>query len=351
MTGKEQSKINIYQKYEKKFTVPRYRMRFSESPTILYDEGFHIAFGGFWNGDIILRQLIENKTDSKKSKNKKINIIKTNELSPITKILIDKTETIAICCNYEGTIYIYIIDQNDKLMWNLHKIINEGQGEICSMAISENLNIFITCYKNGYCMAYTLPGCKLFNSFRIEQADLVNNNNNTNKLVNKDNNEPNSEGDTPTPSPSDENANEVYCPDITFISSSPLPCYVFYIKKRKSLCIYSINAQYLSEYYLGFEIVENGIKKYTDHFFKDYLFIYNTLNNTIDVRRLTDLDLVISSPVINHQFIDFQFTKDLDIAFILVKSKKNDEKTQINKMLILKQTPVETNKSIYSFNF
>ena len=351
MTGKEQGKINIYQKYEKKFTLPRYRMRFSESTTILYDEGFHIAFGGFWNGDIILRQLIENKTDSKKSKNKKINIIKTNELSPITKILIDKTETIAICCNYEGTIYIYIIDQNDKLMWNLHKIINEGQGEICSMAISENLNIFITCYKNGYCMAYTLPGCKLFNSFRIEQADLVNNNNNTNKLVNKDNNEPNSEGDTPTPSPSDENANEVYCPDITFISSSPLPCYVFYIKKRKSLCIYSINAQYLSEYYLGFEILENGIKKYTDHFFKDYLFIYNTLNNTIDVRRLTDLDLVISSPVINHQFIDFQFTKDLDIAFILVKSKKNDEKTQINKMLILKQTPVETNKSIYSFNF
>ena len=346
--GKEQGKVNIYQKYEKKFTLPKYRMKFTESVTILYDEGFHIAFGGFWNGDILLRQLIEIKTDSKKSKNKKINIIKTNELSPITKILIDKTETIALCCNYEGTIYIYIIDPIDKLMWTLHKIINEGQGEICSMAINENLNIFITCYKNGYCMVYTFPNCKLFNSFRIEQTDL---NINNNKVINKDNNEPNLETEPINPNPNSENTNEIYCPYITFISSSPLPCYIFYIKKRKSLCVYSINAQYLNEYYLGFEIVENGIKKYTDHFFKDYLFIFNSLNNTIDVHRLTDLELVISSPVINHQFIDFQFTKDMDIAFILVKTKKNDEKTQLNKMLILKQTPVETSKSIYSFNF
>ena len=336
MGGKEQSKVNIYPKYDKKFSFPKYRMKFTESPNVLYDEGFHIALGGFWNGDIILRQLIEFKTDSKKCKNKKINIIKTNDLSPITKILIDKTDTIAICCNNDGIIYIYIIDQNDKLVWNFYKIINEGQGEICSMTINENLNIFIICYKNGFCMVYTLPNCKLFNSFRIEQADLYNK-----KIVNKDNNDPNIDEDTIN-TLNTSNTNEIYCPDLTFISSSPLPCYVFYIKKRKSLVIYSINAKFLNEYYLGYEIVENGIKKYTDHFFRDYLFIFNSLNNTIDVHRLTDLNLVISSPVINHQFIDFQFTKDLDIAFILVRVKKNnDEKTQVNKMLILKQTPVE----------
>ena len=75
---KEQNKINIYPKYDKKFVVPKYRMKFTESPTVLYDEGFHIALGGFWNGDIILRQLIENKNDSKKSKNRKI-IIKSQE--------------------------------------------------------------------------------------------------------------------------------------------------------------------------------------------------------------------------------------------------------------------------------
>ena len=339
---KEQNKINIYPKYDKKFVVPKYRMKFTESPTVLYDEGFHIAFGGFWNGDIILRQLIENKNDSKKSKNRKINIIKTGELSPITKILIDKTETIAICGNSEGNIFIYIIDQNDKLTWNIHKIINEGQGEISSMAISEHLNIFIICFKNGYCMVYTLPNCKLFNSFKIEENDF-----NINKIINKDNNEPNIEMEALTQVPE---SNEIYSPDMTFISQSPLPCFVFYIKKRKSLCVYSINAHYLNEYPLKYEIVENGIKKYTDHFSKDYLFIFNSITNTIDVHKLVDLDLVFSSPIINHQFVDFQFTKDLDYAFILVKSKqKNDDKSQAHKMLVLKQTPTETNKTLYIF--
>ena len=66
LTGKEQSKITVYPKYDKKFTLPKYRMKFNESPSILYEEGFYIAFGGFWNGDIILRQLIDNKIDTKK---------------------------------------------------------------------------------------------------------------------------------------------------------------------------------------------------------------------------------------------------------------------------------------------
>ena len=229
-------------------------MSFNKSPTILYDEGYCVAFGGFWNGDIILRQLIED--DKKKNKNIKINIIKTWELSPVTKIIIDKTETFAICCNSEGIVFIYIIDQNDKLFWNLHKIVNEGQGEITSVALNENLNIFIICFKNGFCMVYTLPNCKLINSFRIEENDL-----NSNTNINKDNSDMNKENITTTPS-----SNRIYSPDITIISQSPLPCFIFHIKERKSLCIYSINSHFQKEFYLGYEIVENGIKKYTDFF-------------------------------------------------------------------------------------
>ena len=339
-SGKEQSKVNIYPKFDKKFTLPKYRMRYSESPTILYDGGFYAAFGGFWNGDIILKQLIDIKIDSKKNKTKKINIIKTGGLSPITKIIIEKTETIVICCNEDGIIFTYIIDPVDKLTWHLHKIINEGQGKISSIALNENLSIFMACFKNGYCMVYTFPNCKLFNSFRIEENVL-----NSNKLANKDNNEPNIETENSTPSPI---SNEIYSSDIAIISNSPLPCYVFYLKKRKSLCVYSINAHFLNEIILGYDICENGIKKYTDHYFRDYLFIYNSLNNTIDVHRLVDLDLVISSPVINYQFVDFQFTKDLDYAFILVKAKqKSDEKSSLHKMFILKQSPLEAGKSIF----
>ena len=329
LTIKEQSKMNIYAKYDKKFLVPKYRMRFSESPNLLYDEGFHIAFGGFWNGDIILRQLIEFKADTKKSKYKKLNIIKTGELSPIIKILTDITETIAICYNAEGTIFIYIIDQNDKLTWHIHKIINEGQGEISSLALNENLDIFIACFKNGYCMTYTLPNCKLYNSFRIEEYEL-------NKSINKDNNLSSSQIESLE---SISFSNKIYSPDICFISQSPLPCFIFYIKERKSLCVYSINAHFLNEFYLGYEIVENGIQKYTDNFFKDHLFIFNSLNNTIDVHELTDLKLIFSSPIINYQFVDFQFTKELDYAFILVKVKqKNEDKSPTHKILVLKQS-------------
>ena len=340
ITGKEQSKINVYSKYERKYVLPKYRMNFNDSPTILYEEGFYIAFGGFWNGDIIIKHLIE--SDAKKNKNKKIKIIRTWELSPITKIIMDKTETLVICCNLDGTVFIYIIDQNDKLIWHPHKVINEGQGEISSIALNENLNIFIVCYKNGYCMVYTLPNCKLFNSFTIEENDL-----NSNIILNKDNNDPDSEQET-TPMPL---INKTYSPDITFISNSPLPCYIFYIKERKSLCIYSINAHFLNEFILGYEIVRNGIKKFTDHCFKDYLFIYNIINNTIDIHRLIDLNLVISSPVIDSQFVDFQFTKDMDYAFILTKVKqKNDDKAPLHKMLLLKQAPSDTSKNQY-FNF
>ena len=66
----------------------------------------------------------------------------TGELYPVTKIIIDKTETFAICVNSEGAIFIYIIDIKEKLVWELHKKIDEGQGEVSSLEINENLGIF-----------------------------------------------------------------------------------------------------------------------------------------------------------------------------------------------------------------
>ena len=89
----------------------------------------------------------------------------------------------------------------------------------------------------------------------------------------------------------------------------------------------------------GYEIVENSIKKYTDFLFRDYLFVYNSINSTIDIYKLTDLELMISSPIINNQFIDFQFSKDLDTALILVK--KNEDKSQTYKILLLKQSQIK----------
>ena len=313
---------SLIYKYDRKYKIPKYRMNFDDSPMVLYNEGNIVVLGGFWNGDIIMQLLDENQ----KNKSKKMNIIKTNELYPITKIIIDKTETFVICANSEGAIFIYIIDQKDKMTWNFKKKINEGQGEVSSMEINENLGIFVICFKNGYCMVYTLPNCKIINSFLIESKELDNNINENNK----DNN-----SDIIEETPKDNNSNIIYAPSIVFISSTPLPCFIFYIKERKSLCVYSINAHLLNEYKLGYEIVNNGILKYTDFTFMDFLFIYNPINYTIDIHKLTDLNIVTSSPMIEYQFIDFHFSVEFDSLYILIKEKNTDYK-----MLALKQAKI-----------
>ena len=337
---KEQSKIYLYSKYDKKLNTPRYRMKYNIAPTMVYNNGIYIALGGFWNGDIIIKQLIEKKNEEKKKKTtKKINIIKTYEMSPIIKMINNKAETFFFCYNRDGTVFIYTIDPNEKINWNLHKTINEGQGEIATIEMNENLNIFVIGYKNGFCMVYTLPNCKLFNSYRLEENDLYNN------LILNDNNEDNGDSNNNENEQSNNivtnrayisNYNNVLIPDIIIISQSPLPCFVFFIKERKSLCVYSINFHFLREVFLGYNILPNGIKKYNDYMFRDYLFIFNSIKSTIDVHRLFDLNIVISSPVINNEFIDFQFSKDFAYAYILVKTKqKNDEKST-NKIVVLK---------------
>ena len=309
-------------KNDKKFIIPKYRMNSNHPPTTLYQGGTIIVFGGFWNGDIVLKLL----NDNQKISNKKMNIIKTRELYPVTKIIIDKTETFVICANSDGTVFIYIIDVKEKIVWNFHKKLNEGQGEIMSMEINENLGIFIVCFKNGYCMVYTLPKCKLINSFLIEENDL-----NSNKK-NKDNNSDNSDLKNES---SLNSSNNIYSPNIVFISNSSLPCFIFYIKERKSICIYSINAQFLKECKLGYELVNNGIIKYTDYSFRDFLFIYNPINYTIDIYKITDLNLIASSPAFKYQFINFNFSLELDSLYILTKDKSTDYK-----MLILKQAKI-----------
>ena len=161
-------------------------------------------------------------------------------------------------------------------------------------------------------MVYTLSNCKLVNSFIIEEKELnknFNNENNDNIInINKD------------------IINNIYSPNIVLISNSPLPCFIFYIKERKSLIVYSINAHFLNEYKLGYEICNNGIIKYTDYSYRDFLFIYNPINYTIDIHKLTDLTLIISSPKIEYQFIDFHFSIEFDSLYILVSDKNSGYK-------------------------
>ena len=243
-------------------------------------------------------------------------------------MIMDTLESFIICTNTKGVIYIYEINQNNKSEWIIDKVLYDHENEITSIDINENLNIFITCHNDGYCMLYSLPNCKLFNSFKLHENVISNNNLSISNTSTGNNSSTN-----------------LYASNV-IISHCPLPCIVFYIKSRKSLSVYSINFHFLKEIFLEYNIVTNGIKKYSDFMCRDYIFIYNFINQTIDVYDLADLNMVTRSLKINYFFIDFHFSKELDHALILVKNQEkteDDKRQKIFKVLVLK-APGDNNK-------
>ena len=296
--GKEKEKeiIKLYVELKKDIKITSNKNRINNNCTLFYNSGKNIAFGGYWNGIIILQYLEEN-ADDKKSKNKNSNIIYAGESSPIVKIAIDKNDTFAVCGNKLGQIFVYIINQNNKMEWVLYKKIYNQRTEITSLAINEELNMFISCSKDGLWFNYTLPNCALVNSFKFSNSIFK------------------------------EKDKKIYYPKISLISNSPLPCAIFYFEERQSLCVFSINGKLIQENKIGYKIGENHIKKYADNQFNEYLLLFNEDKNCIEVFNIVELKSVISLPLIEHNFVDFLPGKDLDHISVLVKYKsKNDEK-------------------------
>ena len=306
-------------------------MNISHAPTLIYDKGNYIAFGGIWNGIILINKLEEIGNKKDKSQNN-ISIISTNNFSPIIHMKIDLSETFVICASKMGIIYIFIIDNSNKGKWILYKKLYDYQNEITSISINENLNIFAVSDKDGYINLYTLPVCKLFNSYKINDNIFPNN------LSLSNINQLSSISSALIYIPLNIHANHV------IISHSPLPCLIVYIESRKSIIIFSINFHFIKEVKLGYEIVPNGIKKYNDYFGKDYLFIYNQDKKVIEVYDIVDMNIIARSTKINHIFVDFDFCKEMDEALIMVKmneEKKSENEKDKNekkkyKILILK---------------
>ena len=263
-------------------------------PVLWINNGSILVKGGYWNGNIILQNFIKDKENQNVTKelNNKIYIYSTVEYSPITKIVFDQNETIAICGNTNGTIYVYRISTKNKLNWTLYKTINDHNSPIVSIAINETLNMAITCSENGLCMLYTLPYFKLYNSFILGKDDKDNTN------------------------------DEILCPSIVLISDTSLPCFMFYIKDKKTLYFYSINGKLLSKHALKYDINEKSIKLYRDFQFVDYLVLYNYELNNFEIRSMVEFELIGCSPVLNgFEFIDFTFSWDLDQILVFGKSE------------------------------
>ena len=310
---KIQKKIQTISEYI--LFLPRYRIDSKNSPSLIFNKGQCIALGGFWNGDILIEKIDINDKSGKKDY-PETKIYSTRDYSPINHMIIDENENFAICGNILGTIYIFGINQNDKIDWNLYKVIYDHISPITSISINTTLNIFITCSKNGYCMLYTLPNCKLVNSYKLKNIININNNDNLPLISN-----------------------------ISLISSSPLPCIIFYFKSRNLLVSVSINGHFLKVKKIDFEISSNSIKIFSDKQFIDYLLIYNSKNENIEVYNIIELKCIMNWPIKNYTFIDFILSKDLDNIFLLVnnrifKEEQDDDNENDYKILVLKNSNI-----------
>ena len=318
-------------KYNRPLFCPKCRMDASLCPSVIYDKGNYIALGGFYNGGIIINKIEENEKSNKKCKNlKNINLIFTHKfssISPITIMKIDESESFIICTNKIGYVFIFSINIENKLEWNLLKIIQDNQKEITALDLNENLNIFITCDREGYNNVYTFPQGKLFNSFKLSENQIHNktlfttmdNNNNSTSLSRSESNTNISL-----------TQNELFA-NIVIISHNPLPCFIFYIHSKKCLCVYSINFHFINAKY-GIDVVPNGLIKYSDCFRKDYLFIYNKNSKNIEIYDVISLDIVLKSSKFDYTFVDFYFSKQMEYALILVKNDDENmiENTNVN---------------------
>ena len=304
--GNEVIEEKVVKILEKKEVIKLYQFKYgiNDKQSIVWlDKGSILVKGGYWNGNIILTKIIKEKDKEKtnyldnahyRKENDKTFIYTTREISPIMKIIIDSNETFAICGNTKGTISIFKINPNNKLDWILYKNFNDHNSPITSMAIHENLNVAITCSKDGLCMLYTLPYFKLYNSFIIGRGKKESG-----------------------------NKEEKIYSNVVLISDKPLPCFILYTDLKRCIYFYSINGDFLKKQELDYSIKENYINIYTDYQFLDYLIIYNSHKKTFDVYTTVDFKLICSSPALpNGELVDYIFSKEMDHILILCKIEK-----------------------------
>ena len=105
---------------------------------------------------------------------------------------------------------------------------------IKSIFISNELNAFVSCSDDNYINIFTLPSCKLINSFLVEK------------------------------------------PEIALLSARPLPICIFYSNKKKNLNIYGINGHLIKE--MGLDNKPEFCIIYTNKYFRDYLIFANEGN-------------------------------------------------------------------------
>ena len=202
-------------------------------PFILYNKGKYLIEGGFINGEMVISDLINYKGYL---------LFNDYDHSPIVEIQINEEETIGIVGNLLGIIYIYKV--KEYFWYNIK--ININNQKIKSIFISNELNAFVASSDDNYINIFSLPSCKLINSFFVEN------------------------------------------PEIALLSARPLSICIFYSNKNKRLYIHGVNGHLIKE--MGVDSKPEYSIIYTNRYFRDYLIFAN--NGNIIIHSLPYLEVV-----------------------------------------------------------
>ena len=189
-----------------------------EPPSIMYGKGRFLLEGGYLDGLMMLTDFDSNTSEK---------LYNPNDKSPVTSIIMNRDENLAIISNNIGIIYVYEV--KDK-KWEFKKKIQYHSKEIKYLFISDELNAFASCSEDNYVNIYSLPSCTLIHSIEVENPEFV------------------------------------------LLSGKPLPIYIIYSKKLKKLLTYGVNGHFIGS--IDMEDKPQYPLIYTSKHFRDY-FIYS----------------------------------------------------------------------------
>ena len=190
-----------------------------EPPSVMYGKGRFLLEGGYLDGLMMLSDFELNKSEK---------LYNPNDKCPVTSIIMNKEENLAIVANNIGIIYVY--DVKDK-NWQFKKKIQYHSKAINYLFISDELNAFASCSQDNYINIYSLPSCTLMHSIEVEEPILV------------------------------------------FLSGRPLPICIIYSKKQKKLLTYGVNGHFIGSIDMEYKPQYSFI--YTSKKFRDYLIYSN----------------------------------------------------------------------------
>ena len=281
--------------------APSYLVSSIKTPIILYNNNKYMIKGGFWDGRLEISTLVN------APKEEPYNTCLFPNCGPITTMVMSKNEQMLICGTKLGVILVFQVYDKNIIM--KHKLFLYTD-EITSIAINDNLNMFISASKDGYIMLNTLPTMELIRSLKIK--------------INKNKN----------------NITNLYASNV-FLSSSPIPVIVIYCSEAKLFKIYSINGLNIGEQEeVDYTVNIKCYCIYNNLDFQEFL-IYGTDDGLVKIRQFPNMDLLNSISPFDGEPIEtltmsqdkrycYVWSKENQIGLIKDCSSNNDDKKEDN---------------------